>query len=266
MYEIVIPIIILTCLIVIFYTGFFLLYRLFKTKLYNLFGLAMFFILYGIQMTGEFFPFGVFRYILPQLCLLFLIFFVKYTFYKDSKSKIPLLVLLIFISSRILEVVYVIIYDFQLPLKNTISIELIPSFYIYITILVIEISVPMFWLGYKALITYNNLKNHDIQPWIKKRYQIIAVSAFFLGLSSYANYFLPYEGGYEAVNPIVFIFIASALLIFSFGNLFGWIMPNWLKSFFNRNYKAKEEETLSERELMDMIERKISGGNNNRNY
>jgi len=264
MFEIVIPFVILTCFIVIFYTGFFLLYRMFKTKFYNLFWLAMFFILYGTQLSGEFIPFGVFRYILPQLCLLFLIIFVIYTFYKDSRSILPIIQIVIFIITRILEIIYVLIYGFQLPLKTTIDIGLIPVFYSYITILTIQISSPTFWLGYKALNTYNNLNTHDIQPWIKKRYLLIAVSAFFLGLSSYANYFLPYEGGYEAVNPIIFILVASALLIFSFGNLLAWTMPKSIKRYFNRKYKEKEEESLSEKELVDIIKNKVLGGNKNR--
>ncbi|TFF69058.1 MAG: hypothetical protein EU516_01705 [Promethearchaeota archaeon] len=246
---------------VIFYTGIFLLYRMFITKFYNLFGLAMFFILYGIQLLGEFIPFGIVRYFLPQLCLLFLILFVKYTFYKDSKSKITIVILLVFIISKIFEVLFVIIYDFQIPLKETIDIALIPIFYIYITILAVQISIPMFWLGYKALITYINLKNYNIEPWIKKRYLFVAISALFLGISSYANYFMPYKGGYEAVNPIIFIFVASALLIFSFGNLLAWVMPKSLKRYFNRKYEIKEEENFSEKELMDIIKTKLSGGN-----
>jgi hypothetical protein len=171
--------------------------------------------------------------------------------------------ILLFVILKIFEMIYVILYNFQLPLKNSIDLELIPLFYSYITILTIQISVPMFWLGYKALITYNNLKNHDIQPWIKKRYLFIAISAIFFGLSSYANYFMPYEGGYESVNPMLFIFVASSLLIFSFGNLLGWLMPKSFKRYFNRKYKTKEEENFSEKELIDIVRMKIAGGEKN---
>jgi len=221
----------------------------------------MFFILYGIQLMGEFIPFGLFRLFIPQLCLFFLIIFVKYTFYKDNKSKVPTLQILIFIFLKILEIIYVLIYDFQIPLKKTISISLIPLFYSYITILALEISIPLFWLGYKALVMYNKLKVHDIQPWLKKRYLLISISSFFLGLSSYANYLLPYEGGYEEVNPIIFMLIASALLVFSFGNLIAWVMPKSLKRHFNRKYKTNEDLVLTERDITDIFKEKLSGGN-----
>ena len=265
MFEIVVPIVILICLFVIFYTGFFLLYRMFKTKLFNLFGLGLFFILYGTQLLGEFIPFGVFRIFIPQLCLLFLIIFIKYTFYKDSKSRLPALQILFFFILRILEIVYIINFDFQIPLKTSIGVGLIPIFYSYIIILALEISLPMFWLGYKALDTYHNFKPYDIEPWVKKRYQLIAISSFFLGSSSYANFLIPYEGGYEAVNPVLFLLIASALLIFSFGNLIAWVMPSAFKKYFNRGYQPKEEEILSEKELKEKIKKKVSGGHKNGN-
>ncbi|TFF97327.1 MAG: hypothetical protein EU541_08390 [Promethearchaeota archaeon] len=165
-----------------------------------------------------------------------------------------------------MELIYDLLYDLRLPLKTSLDISLIPIFYSYIATISLQISLTMFWLAYNALITYNNLKNYNIEPWIKKRYLFIAISALFLGLSSFANFFFPLEGGYEAVHPILFIFVASALIIFSFGNLFAWIMPNFLKGFFNREYEPKNEDILSERELLDKIKKQVLGGRDNGNH
>jgi hypothetical protein len=74
MLENILPVILMICVFVILFTGAFLFYRMIKTKLFNLFGLSLFFILYGIQFLGGFlFPF-IFAAFFSQVCLLFLIF------------------------------------------------------------------------------------------------------------------------------------------------------------------------------------------------
>jgi len=59
---------------------------------------------------------------------------------------------------------------------------------------------------------------------------------------------------------ILGVLIAFMTLIFSVGNLIGWIMPRKLKNYFNRNYKPIEEETFSEIELMKIIRKELSKG------
>jgi hypothetical protein len=41
-------------------------------------------------------------------------------------------------------------------------------------------------------------------------------------------------------------------------------MPQSLKKYFNKKYNYKTEEDLSDREIVDIIKKKVSGGNKNR--
>lgn len=125
---------------------------------------------------------------------------------------------------------------------------------------VLEITIPTIWLAYNSLKVYRRLKNLDIEPWVKKRYLLIAIASLIFAASAIASFFMPLEGGFEATHPVVSIFVASSFIIFSFGNLIAWIMPKKLKEYYNRNYKVPISEDLSEKDLLDKIKSQLSKG------
>jgi hypothetical protein len=149
-------------------------------------------------------------------------------------------------------------FSFQVPLLITINADQIPLFYIFVTITVLEVSPPLTWLGYKAIRTNVNLKNYEIEPWVRKRYLLIASSALVLATSDIFTFFLPPGGGYKAVHPALMIFIAFSFLTFSFGNLIAWIMPKRLKDYLNRGYTPPSDEILSENELLEKIRKQLA--------
>jgi hypothetical protein len=252
-----IGIIIIVCLVAIFLTGIFLFIRMNKTDLYNLFGLAAFFIVYGIQLLGEFsFPIIV-NAVLAQMCIIFLLFFIKNTFYKESLRGFPLIIL-IFVLLKAIDFFLRLEYNFQIPQETDLTKSEIQIYYIFVTIAFLEVAPTLTWLSYSSFNVYYNLKRYEIEPWVKIRYLLIGFSSLMLALSNISSFFLPYQGGYESVNPIHIVFIAISFIIFSFGNLIAWLMPKKLKIYFNRNYKPKVQEDLSENELMEKIKSQLS--------
>lgn len=255
-----IQITIMICIILVLTTGVFLLYKTIKTKLFNLLGLSLFFILYGLQFLGEFiFPYAI-RAFYSQFCLFFLILFVKATFYKESKHIFPYFMIISFLILKIFDFYFRFWYNFQLPLLISISGDQISLYYVFVIITMLEVSPPLVWLSSKALVTYTNLKKYEIEPWVKMRYLLVAISGLFLAISGVLTIFMPIEGGYESVPPIVTIFIAVSFIIFSVGNLIAWVMPRKLKNYFNRGYTPISDEKLSESELLENIRKQLTGG------
>ncbi|MGB5912887.1 MAG: hypothetical protein WBH31_16985 [Promethearchaeia archaeon] len=254
-----IQIILMVCIISILATGAFIIFRMIKKKLYTLFGLALFFILYSIQLLGEFiFPY-IIKAFYSQICILFLILFIKIVFYKGSKAFFPNFMIISFVILKGFDFYFRLHFNFQVPLLITINTDQIPLYYIFVAITVLEVSSPLTWLGYKAIRTNVNLKNYEIEPWVKKRYLLIACSALILALSDIFTFFLPPGGGYEAVHPALMIFTALSFIIFSFGNLIAWIMPKRLKNYFNRGYTPPSDEVLTENELLEKIRKQLAG-------
>ncbi|MFX0017104.1 MAG: hypothetical protein ACFFBT_00105 [Promethearchaeota archaeon] len=252
-----IQIVLIICIISIIITGAFLFYRMIKIKLYNLFGLSLFFILYSIQFLGQFIFPNIIKAFYSQICLLFLILFIKEAFYKESRVFFPNFMIISFVILKAFDFYFRLSYNFQVPVLSTIVSEEIPIYYIFVTITVLEVSPPLIWLGYKAIRTNLNLKNYEIEPWVGKRYLLIASSALVLAISDIFTFFMPPGGGYEAVHPVLIIFTAFSFITFSFGNLIAWIMPKRLKSYFNKGYTIPSDGKLSENELLDNIRKQL---------
>ncbi len=253
-----IQIILMVCIISILGTGVFLIYRMIKKKLYNLFGLALFFILYSIQLLGEFIFPDIVKAFYSQICIMFLILFIKEVFYKESKDFFPNFMIISFVILKAFDFYFRFHFSFQVPLLVTINADQIPLYYIFVTITVLEVSPPLIWLGYKAIRTIVNLKNYEIGPWVRKRYLLIASSALVLATSDIFTFILPPGGGYKVVPPAFMIFTAFSFLIFTFGNSIAWMMPKRLKGYFNRGHTLPKDEVLSENELLEKIRKQLA--------
>ena len=59
---------------------------------------------------------------------------------------------------------------------------------------------------------------------------------------------------WEQLNSfIIVLLITIDTTIFSIANLFAWVMPKKLKTFFNRHYQGVIEEDLTEDEIMNKV-------------
>lgn len=259
----IIFIFVMVCYILLLLIGIYIFYRMLKTKLFNLFGLAMFFIVYPLTFFSQFISPNLIYPIVAESSLIFLLIFIEETFYKGLRSPYLFLIFII-ITLNIIDSVFRFLYGFKIPLTFSISSELVIPYYIFALIVSSQITITMVWFLCSTLKSYRVINKFKIEPWIKKRYLIILVSCFCFALNGVLVLVIPIEGGYE--NLFITYTVATTLILFSFGNLIGWLMPQRLKNYFNKNYTTVKEETLTEKELLQKIKSELKGGNNDGSY
>ena len=137
-------------------------------------------------------------------------------------------------------------------------------YYIYILFSIgISLLLSHFWLGIVALKYYNTIKTAKIEPWIKKRYQIIGLGSLVYGLSMFLYFFMPYDviGIFNYPNIIYSYLILSFTIFYSLCMFFAWIMPKWLKDRLNKDFQVIEEKEYEENELLELIKKELSEKN-----
>jgi len=249
---------------IIFIIATFLLYKSKKLNFHNLYFMSFFFFLTGLDFIFEILAFNIFAHIFFAIFtnspLILLIFFIKYTFYRQKESAYEK-ILVAFIILKILDLVLRIPNQFTVPQDVEISISQIPLYYTFEIIVIINNFLVQGWFFYVTYTTYISLKNVDIAPWIKKRYLWISSAILCSAISTFLSIFIPPTGGWYQGSPIalmIAIFKIPFVMIFYFGSLIGWIMPKKLKQYYNRNYQPVEELDLSEEELMNFISNQLS--------
>lgn len=185
-----------------------------------------------------------------------LILFVKYTFYTDRRS----LFSFVLISALIVKIFNVIVYSIT-------DIELSAELYLIIqasTTYIIAIS--SFWLSFASLSAYHKVKKSKISPWVKKRYLILGVSSIFLAAQSFPIIIFPYRASFESpLMATITILIVFLNIIFAVLSLIAWVMPKKIKDYFNRNYSNSEDEELSEELLLAHLKSQLLKGGLNGN-
>jgi hypothetical protein len=229
-----------------------------KTNFKNLFGLAMFFLLFGTQFFLGFFNILIIYALISELAVIFLLFFIKSTFYKESKMSFRI-VLIITIILNIIDTTLRLLFSFKIPPTSPINPLEIPYYYLLVATVSIQLTISIFWLSYAELSMFKRIIKYNLEPWVKKRYLILGFSSAFFLLNGFILPLLPIEGAYE-ILPFTII-VAISIFVFSIGNLIGWVMPKKLKKYLNRNYVKTSDEVLSEKDLIDKINQQLKGGN-----
>jgi hypothetical protein len=246
------------------FIGLYLLKRTKITGLTNILWLCFYFFFIVIEGISKiFFVIGrpaigvnlisIFYFCISLTGNIFLILFVKFTFYKDRKSPF-FTILSSTIIAKIAYLVISIITEFEQSLLFLIIKACIYSFIIFIS---------SFWLSYASFSSYNKIKKQNIAPWVKKRYLMVGISAIFLIAQIIPILFIPYRGSLSdpfVATPVMFI--ASLNITFALLNLFAWVMPKWLKRYLNQGYKSPEDTTLSEDALMEELKSQLAKGGN----
>jgi amino acid transporter len=167
------------------------------------------------------------------------VIFTNQTFYKDTKSKANL-VLSIVIILGIIQIIFHIINESSL-------------YYIRVSLDVPFTFIVFNWLAFSAYRVYKKIKNENIQPWIKVRYKLIIISSFIISFYSIIEFFQPsgisWGDPSHPISVIVFGLISVLAIIFSVGFSFSFLMPKFLKNYFNRNFNSLDETQFSEDEL-----------------
>lgn len=238
----------------------FLLNKMIKTKIYNLLALILFFIINSIRIIfyGLFPSLLIIFLILIQFPNILLVIFTKQTFFKDKKS--PFMVFLI-ILIIVRSIDFIIRLNFQISIPLTTSLDESNLIYYYYILFSITISFLLshLWLGIVALKYYYSIKSINIEPWIKKRYQLIGLSSIIYSLSIFIYYFVPYNvvGLWAFPNVIYGYIVVGFTIFYSLSAFLGWVMPKSLKKFFNKDFKRPTEKEYSENELMEMINKEL---------
>lgn len=243
-----------------FIVGGFLTYKIIKIRLFNLFPLILFFTLNtleGIILFME--PPYIFEQTLIFISNISLIIFTKYTFFKNTKSKFKIYLYLV-LALKTVDFGLKFIIPFSLVGgKELIGSDLI-FHSIFVAIMCCIVLISYLWLSVTSLTYYNYIKVYKIEPWIKKRYIILGISSLFAALNGIIYLFFPPNAkNIETLQTfIIALFIVINTVIFSIGNLIGWLMPKPLKNYFNRNFEPLPEEQFSEKELMEKIKSQLS--------
>jgi len=239
----------------------FLLNKMIKTKAYNILPLSLFFIINSIRIIFYgFFPSLLILYlILIQFPNISLLIFTKLTFFKYKKSPFKIfLIILIIVRS----IDFIIRLSFQISIPMTTSLDESNLIYYYYILFSITTSFLLshLWLGIVALKYYYSIISINIEPWIKKRYQLIGLSSIIYSFSIFIYYFIPYNvvGPFSFPNIIYGYILVGFTIFYSLSAFLGWVMPKRLKESFNKDFKRVHDKDYTENELMEMINKELS--------
>jgi hypothetical protein len=239
-----------------FITSIFLLVRMIKLKQPNLLFLMLFFFLNPLEVI--FILIIGSSAIINMLSNISLVIFTKYTFFKERRS--PFLFLLTsLVIVKVIDLVLKIFIPFSIPLNFVLNSSEIPFFYLYLIVTSSSILLSYLWLGLSSLKYYKLIKGENIEPWVKKRYQIIGYSSLIITLNSIVYLLFPINTyNWEAIFPFTLgLLLTINTTIFSISNLVAWIMPKRLKNYLNKGYQRINDEDLSEAELMKIIKKQL---------
>ena len=248
-------------LYLLFFTGGFLLIRMLQTRLYNLLGLVLFFILYPLQLLFSIYFDPIFSLLIIDTYYVFLALFVKQTFYREQNRFYSVL-LYSLAGLRIYEFIIQLIFNFhsnEIPFANFLGLAF---YYTFLISKSLQEFIAITWLVVAAFSTYRNLRKIDIKNWIKARYLIIGLSASAFYLTMINSFTILINQSFTDVFSIYLSVVV--ITIFSFSNLIAWIFPkiipkNMLKEII------LEEEKLSENDLIIQIKKELSFSSKNGN-
>ena len=229
-------------------TGVLIIVKAVKSKTKNLIPFALSLIALGLssipELLGSYSGAAIFR----GIGLILVLVFIKKTFYEEKKSPFALFVICLIIGASMMA-----IFDLWSKVTPSKLLE-----YIRDLSFAISLMITFAWLTYASFTSYKGVKTLDIEPHIKKRYQILGVVAFInLIPATFLSIEIPLA---VTVLPdfseIVLIgFLISSLLTIVFYIML-WFMPTSVKNYFNKGYAPKvktEEIEMSEEELMQSL-------------
>ncbi|MFX1445490.1 MAG: hypothetical protein ACFFHV_18900 [Promethearchaeota archaeon] len=245
--------------------GAFLSYKMFKTKQYNLIPLILFFVINSVRLfVYQFTPYLIIYLILIQFPNILLLIFIKTTFFKDKKSPFKFF-LIILIIVRTIDLLIRLQYGITIPMRYPLrSSHLIFYYYILFSI-TIAFLLSHLWLGLVSIRYYKSIQSINIEPWIKKRYQIIGIASITYSLSIFLYYFFPYDEAIKLTithqNPFIsllILLITGFTIFYSLCMFFAWVMPNRLKSHFNKDFQSISDKEFEENELLELIKKELN--------
>ncbi|MBD3255875.1 MAG: hypothetical protein GF383_12335 [Candidatus Lokiarchaeota archaeon] len=231
----------------------FFLVRAIQLKMKNIaiFGIAVLSI--GIGFIGNmlFGLGGIFEEICVSIGFTLIVVFTNLTFHKNKGYKyklIPIIVIIFAIINLILRLLNVQYHTSSIYYIAQ-SFDIIYTFFVF------------FWLGFSSLKAYQSLEKVSIPPWVRYRYRLLSIAGFTLGLQAIPEIFAPPGSHYGDPNAIVVLAFGLTALIVLISSIFfmlAWIIPSWLKTYLNKDYKRIEDPELNEKEILNLVRNDLS--------
>lgn len=246
---------------IILIVGIFLVVRAYKIRAVGFYfaGIAWLLMVFA-QILNQLFHVDVMIYaIFSKASFVSLVIFTNLIFHKDKKSYLPKIILISVI------ILGIVAWYFDSVRSSSQS-----SYHLSRAFDFIQGSISLDWLAISCYISFKNFKKLNISPWVLVRYKIMYIISPIFTLIYLILIFHPYDLPFGDTSTTVGVvtYGLTALLSISFSVAFAvaWIMPNRIKSYFNRGFAPLHEGEITEEELMNLIrkerEKGLTNGNN----
>jgi len=170
-----------------------------------------------------------------------MVLFIHYTFYLDRKNPTIYFFMLSVITGIII-IVFHVLYDYINPLETYHIIAKLTQLFGNLVIFA--------WLIYSSFKAFQNVKNDStIDDWIKMRYKLVILYSFIGIFTAIAYSTLTTT---EISFYAIIIFLAT--IVYQIIQLFAWVMPKFLRNYFNRYFTSSQKiDKLDEEEIIKKI-------------
>ena len=223
-------------------TGAFLFGKWRQTKKQNLLLLVIFFFMNALTLLFLVFENLMLYDVNTIITMVIGLVFIDRTFYQDRKSPFKLLLALTLVLGA-LTVVFLLIF------QQSIIFEPNTSFLLHNIFVGADFAIFGLWSFIAAASSLKTFSSSDaVEPWVKGRYRLVKFYSICIILVGSLTLFTPVEG---TVNWALLVILVANILRIA-GETIAWIMPNFLKKYYNRGYTTTALiEELSEEEIME---------------
>lgn len=223
-------------------TGAFLFAKWRETKKKNLLLLVIFFFMNALTLLFLVFGNLMLYDVNTIITMIIGLVFIDRTFYQDRKSPFKLLLAL----TLVLGVLTVVSF---ITFERSIIFEQNVAFLLHNIFVGADFAIFGLWSFIAATSSLKSFNSSDaVEPWIKGRYRLVKFYSICIILVGSLTLFTPVEG---TLNWALLVILVANILRIA-GETLAWIMPNFLKKYFNRGYTSIDIiEELSEEEIME---------------
>ncbi|TFG15661.1 MAG: hypothetical protein EU535_01675 [Promethearchaeota archaeon] len=237
-------------------TGIFFLINAIKKKMKNMAILGIGLIAIPIGFIGNFvFRFGpIFQEYFVFIGFVCGVIFINMTFYKRQMKRANLILLIVII----LGITQIILFHLVYPIEINRGYE----YYLRVSLDLPYVLLVYNWFAFSFYSAYKRLKDQDIEPWIKVRYKMLAISSFLMSFHSIPEFFQPknirWGNPNDPISLVIFGILAVMAICYGFMFSLSWFMPKKLKRYFNKGYQREIDKEYTEEELMNMIKKQLT--------
>lgn len=225
-------------------TGVFLFGTWRKTKKNNLLILLIFFLMNAVTLLFLIFGNITLYDVSTILTMTIGLIFIDRTFYQDRKSPFKLLLTLTLVLGA-LTIITFTMYELSIIFQQNVA------FFIHNIFLGALFVIFGLWSFIAASGSLKSFSSSDaVEPWVKGRYKLVIFYSICIVLVGSLTPFTPVEG---TVNWALLVILVANILRIA-GETITWIMPNFLKKYFNRGFTSTDiGEELSEEEILEAM-------------